>query len=316
MTDISIKRIDSKVKKKKRWKQFLPVYVMILPGLIYLLINNYFPMFGIIVAFKKLNFADGIFKSPWSGLDNFKFLFATNDAWVITRNTILYNVAFFIVGTIAAIAMAILINEIRSKIASKAYQSVTLLPYLISWVVVSYLGYAFLSSETGLINNSILEPSGKAPVNWYMDKTYWPLILILVNTWKGIGYSMIIYLASIVGISQDYYEAATIDGASKWRQIRYITLPLLKPTFITLFILSVGQIFRSDFGLFYQMPQNSGALYSVTRTLDVYVYQALLRNSDYGMSSAASFYQSVVGFILILAANFFIKKYNRESALF
>ncbi|RRJ64615.1 sugar ABC transporter permease [Paenibacillus oralis] len=305
-----------KVKKKKRWKQFLPVYVMILPGLLYLLINNYIPMFGVIIAFKKLNFSDGIFRSPWSGLDNFKFLFATNDAWVITRNTILYNVAFFIVGTIAAIAMAILINEIRSKFASKAYQSVTLLPYLMSWVVVSYLGYAFLSSETGLINNSILEPLGKDPINWYMDKTYWPLILILVNTWKGIGYSMIIYLASIVGISQDYYEAATIDGASKWKQIKHITIPLLKPTFITLFILSVGQIFRSDFGLFYQMPQNSGALYSVTRTLDVYVYQALLRNSDYGMSSAASFYQSIVGFILILAANFFIKKYNRDNALF
>lgn len=273
-------------------------------------------MFGVIIAFKKLNFSEGIFGSPWSGLNNFKFLFATNDAWVITRNTILYNVAFFIVGTIAAIAMAILINEIRSKFASKAYQSVTLLPYLMSWVVVSYLGYAFLSSETGLINNSILEPLGKDPINWYMDKTYWPLILILVNTWKGIGYSMIIYLASIVGISQDYYEAATIDGASKWKQIKHITIPLLKPTFITLFILSVGQIFRSDFGLFYQMPQNSGALYSVTRTLDVYVYQALLRNSDYGMSSAASFYQSIVGFILILAANFFIKKYNRDNALF
>ncbi|GJM74542.1 sugar ABC transporter permease [Paenibacillus macerans] len=290
--------------------------MMILPGLLYLLINNYIPMFGVIIAFKKLNFSEGIFGSPWSGLNNFKFLFATNDAWVITRNTILYNVAFFIVGTVAAIAMAILINEIRSKFASKAYQSVILLPYLMSWVVVSYLGYAFLSSETGLINNSILGPLGKDPINWYMDKSYWPFILILVNTWKGIGYSMIIYLASIVGISQDYYEAATIDGASKWKQIKHITIPLLKPTFITLFILSVGQIFRSDFGLFYQMPQNSGALYSVTRTLDVYVYQALLRNSDYGMSSAASFYQSIVGFILILAANFFIKKYNRDNALF
>lgn len=316
MTANGIKQLAVKEKKKKRWKQFIPVYVMILPGLLYLLINNYIPMFGVIIAFKKLNFSEGIFGSPWSGLNNFKFLFATNDAWVITRNTILYNVAFFIVGTVAAIAMAILVNEIRSKFASKAYQSVILLPYLMSWVVVSYLGYAFLSSETGLINNSILGPLGKDPINWYMDKTYWPFILILVNTWKGIGYSMIIYLASIVGISQDYYEAATLDGASKWKQIKHITIPLLKPTFITLFILSVGQIFRSDFGLFYQMPQNSGALYSVTRTLDVYVYQALLRNSDYGMSSAASFYQSIVGFILILAANFFIKKYNRDNALF
>ncbi|MDO3411922.1 ABC transporter permease subunit [Saccharibacillus sp. CPCC 101409] len=316
MTAIEVKRASAREKKKNRWKRYFPVYLMILPGLLYLLINNYIPMFGVIIAFKKLNFSEGIFGSPWNGLDNFKFLFATNDAWVITRNTILYNVAFFVIGTVSAITLAVLINEIRSKFASKAYQSLTLLPFLMSWVVVSYLGYAFLSSETGLINNSILQPLGKESINWYMDKTYWPLILILVNTWKGIGYSMIIYLASIVGINQDYYEAATIDGASKWKQIRHITLPLLKPTFITLFILAVGQVFRSDFGLFYQMPQNSGALYSVTRTLDVYVYQALLRNSDYGMSSAASFYQSIVGFVLILAANFFIKKYNRENALF
>ncbi|AIQ70320.1 sugar ABC transporter permease [Paenibacillus graminis] len=310
------KRDGSREKKKKRWKQIIPVYVMILPGLLYLLINNYIPMFGVIIAFKKLNFSEGIFRSPWNGMDNFKFLFATTDAWTITRNTLLYNIAFFVIGTVVAIAMAVLINEIRSKLASKAYQSLSLLPFLMSWVVVSYLTYAFLSSETGLINNSILEPLGRDKINWYMDKTYWPLILIIVNTWKSIGYSMIIYLASIVGINQDYYEAATIDGATKWKQIRHITLPLLKPTFLTLLILSIGQIFRSDFGLFYQIPQNSGALYSVTRTLDVYVYQALLRNSDYGMSSAASFYQSIVGFVLILAANFLIKKFNRESALF
>ncbi|MEI2396154.1 ABC transporter permease [Paenibacillus phytohabitans] len=314
MKNTGEKQLDKK--KIKRWKQYIPVYIMVLPGLLYMLINNYIPMFGVIIAFKKLNFSKGILGSDWNGLNNFKFLFATRDAWTITRNTLLYNVAFFIVGTILSVALAILINEIRSKFASKFYQSVALLPFLMSWVVVSYLGYAFLSSNTGLINNSILEPLGKDSINWYMDKTYWPLILIIVNTWKGIGYSMIIYLASIVGISQDYYEAATLDGASKWQQIKGITLPLLKPTVITLLILSVGQIFRSDFGLFYQMPQNSGALYSVTRTLDVYVYQALLKNSDYGMSSAASFYQSIVGFILIIAANQLIKKYNRENALF
>ena len=294
----------------------MPFYFMVLPGMVYLIINNYIPMFGVIIAFKRLNFRKGILGSPWVGLDNFKFLFGTKDAWIITRNTVFYNVAFFIIGTIVAVMLAILLNEVMSKVASKLYQTLILLPYLMSWVVVGYLGYAFLSAETGFINNSILQPLGIKSINWYQEKGYWPVILVLVNTWKTIGYSMIIYFSSVVGISQDYFEAARIDGAKKWQQIKHITLPLLKPTIIIMLILSVGQIFRSDFGLFYQIPQNSGALYETTRTLDVYVYQALMRNSDFGMSSAASFYQSIVGFILIVIANKIIKRYQTSSALF
>lgn len=301
---------------KMRLKRILPFYIMVLPGFLYLLINNYIPMFGITIAFKKLNFRKGIFGSEWCGFDNFKFLFATKDAWNITRNTILYNVAFFIIGTIVAVTLAILLNEVKNKFASKSYQTLILLPYLMSWVVVSYLAYAFLSAETGFINKSILGPLGIQSVNWYQEKGYWPYILVLVNTWKVVGYSMIIYLSSVVGISQDYYEAARIDGAGKWQQIKSITLPLLKPTIVTMFLLSVGQIFRSDFGLFYQIPRNSGALYETTRTIDVYVYQALMKNSDYGMSSAASVYQSIVGFILIIIANKIVKKYQSDSALF
>lgn len=316
MTDLSNKQSLTNKRKKIHWGHILPFYIMVLPGALYLLINNYIPMYGIIIAFKKLNFQKGILGSEWNGLNNFKFLFATKDAWTITRNTILYNVVFFIVGTIFAIALAILINEIRSKYATKLYQSLTLLPFLMSWVVVSYLAYAFLSAEVGLINKSILEPLGMDKINWYQEKKYWPFILVLVSTWKGIGYSMIIYLSSVVGISQDYYEAASLDGANKWQQIKMITLPLIKPTVITLFILSVGQIFRSDFGLFYQIPKNSGPLFDVTRTLDVYVYQALMKNSDYTMSSAASVYQSIVGFVLIIMANQIVKKYNKENALF
>lgn len=303
-------------KKKIRWKKLLPFYILALPGILYLLLNNYIPMFGILIAFKKMDYAKGIFGSDWCGLNNFKFLFGTKDAWSITRNTICYNIAFFLVGTTMAILLAILINEITAKKISKLYQTIILLPFLMSWVVVSYLAFAFLSSETGFINNSLLSFFGKKGINWYNSKEYWPFILVLVNTWKGVGYSMIIYLSSIVGISQDYFEAAKIDGASKLKQIRYITLPLLKPTIITLFIMSVGQVFRSDFGLFYQVTKNSGALYEYTRTIDVYVYQALMRNADYGMSSAASFYQSVVGFVLILIANGVIRKYQRSSALF
>ena len=304
--------------KKKRWnyKRILPFYLCILPGLIYLIVNNYIPMFGIIIAFKKLDFSKGIFGSDWCGLNNFRFLFATKDAFQITRNTILYNVAFFILGTVFAIMLAVFINEITRKNFSKFYQTIILLPYLMSWVIVGYLSYAFLSSETGYINNSILSFLGMENINFFQDTTWWPFILVFVYIWKNVGYSMIIYLSSIVGISSDYYEAARIDGASKWKQVRYITLPLLKPTIITLFILSVGQVFRSDFGLFYQVPRNSGALYSVTRTIDVYVYQALMKSSDYSMSSTASVYQSICGFILIIAANQLVRKYNRESALF
>ena len=304
------------MRTKIHWRQILPYYLMVLPGLAYLIINNYIPMFGILIAFKKMNYKKGIFGSDWVGLNNFKYLFRTKDAWSITRNTLMYNVAFFIIGTVLAIFLAIMINELTNKKASKLYQTVILLPFLMSWVVVSYLVFAFLSSENGLVNHSIMPLLGKESVNWYGDKKYWPFILVLVNTWKGIGYSMIIYISSLVGISQDYYEAATIDGASKWEQIRYITLPLLKPTVITLFIMSVGQIFRSDFGLFYQVTRNSGLLYDYTRTIDVYVYQALMKNSDYAMSSAASVYQSVVGFVLIVAANRIVKRYQASMALF
>lgn len=282
----------------------------------YLFVNNYLPMFGIVIAFKDMNYTKGIFGSDWCGLDNFKFLFRTRDAWSITRNTICYNIAFFIIGTVMAMILVIAMNEIYSKRASKTYQTLILLPYLMSWVVISYLVFAFLSGENGFLNKSLFPLLGLKPVNWYQDKAYWPYILILINTWKNVGYSMIIYFSSIVGISQDYYEAARIDGASKWRQIRYITLPLLKPTVITLFILNVGQVFRSDFGLFYQVTRNSGPLYEYTRTIDVYVYQALMKNADYGMSSAASVYQSICGFILIMVANWIVKKYQDSSALF
>ena len=256
----------AKLRKKKKilWKRILPFYFMVIPGLIYLIIDKYIPMFGVLIAFKKLNFMKGIWKSDWCGLDNFKFLFKSNDAWIITRNTILYNVAFFVVSTVISITLAILLNEVRSKKASKVYQTIVLLPYLMSWVVISYIVYAYLSADTGLINNSILEPLGKKAIAWYQDAKFWPFILIFVNTWKVVGYNMIIYLSGIVGISQDYYEAARLDGATKWQQISKITLPLLKPTVLTLMLLMVGMIFRSDFGLFYQIPRNSGVLYPVT----------------------------------------------------
>lgn len=308
----------TKRSSKKGWKQFLrylPLYIMALPGLAYLFINNYMPLPGLILAFKNFNARKGIYGSDWAGFSNFKYLFQTKDAFIITRNTLLYNLTFIVINTIAAIAVAIILAELTGRI-KKLYQSAILLPFLISAVIVSYLVFAFLSTENGFINNSILKPLGIDGISWYTEKKYWPFILVLVNLWKTVGYSCIIYLATIIGFDRAYYEAAIIDGANKRQQITQITLPLLKPTIIMLTLLSIGRIFYSDFGLFYQVPQNSGALYSVTNTIDTYVYRGLLELGDIPMTSAAGLYQSLVGFILVLSANLIVSKLDPDNALF
>lgn len=305
-----------KQKKRRRWGKIIAIYLMILPGMLYFIINNYLPMYGITIAFRKLNYKLGIFNSPWCGIDNFKFLFASGNMGNAIRNTILYNVAFIIIGTVFPIVVAILFNEIRNKMAKKFYQTAVLLPYLMSMVVVSYLAFAFLSADNGFVNKSIIEPLTGNVISFYQEQKYWPFILIFINQWKGIGFSMILYLSSILGISPDYYEAARVDGATKWQQIRYITLAFLKPTVIMMFIMSVSKIFYSDFGLFYQIPKNSGTLYPVTQTIDTYVYNALMNQNNISMSSAASVLQSIIGFILILTANGIIKKVSNENALF
>lgn len=311
--------MKSKAKKdkklKKRLIRYIPLYIMALPGLLYLFINNYMPLPGLVLAFKKYNAKKGIFGSANVGFKNFKYLFATKDAFVITRNTILYNVVFIIVNTVLAVFVAILLAEMTSKL-KKTYQIIILLPFMISMVIVSYLVFGFLSNDNGFLNNTILKALGKEPVQWYMQKQYWPFILVFVNAWKVIGYNCIIYLSTILGIGRSIYESASIDGAGKWTQIAKITIPLLKPTIIMMTLLAVGRIFYSDFGLFYQVPQNQGALFSVTNTIDTYVYRGLLELGDMSMASAAGLYQSVVGFICILAANLIVRKLDPESALF
>ena len=299
-----------------RVRHNIPLYLMFLPGAIYLLINNYIPMAGLVIAFKQVNWNKGILKSPWVGFSNFEYLFKTKEAWNITRNTLGYNIIFIILGTVIAIAVAILLNEITSMMLKKTYQTVILLPYLISMVVVSYLVYAMLSSENGFVNLSILRPLGKQEISWYTESKYWPAILIIIYIWKTFGYNCILYYATLVGIDRGYYEAAVIDGASRWQQIRHITLPELVPTIITLTLMSIGKIFYSDFGLFYQVPMDSGPLYDVTNTIDTYVYRGLIRLNNVGMSSAAGFYQSIVGFVLVMLANFTVRKISKENALF
>ena len=302
-------------KRSINWRRYLPLYLILLPGGIYLIINNYLPMAGTVVAFKKYNFQKGIFGSEWNGLKNFIFLFKTKDAWIITRNTICYNLAFIILGTAAAITVAVLLSEIKAVRARKTYQTLILLPFLVSIVVVSYIVYGFLSTEYGFVNHT-LQNMGKDKISWYSNPTWWPLILILVNLWKNIGYNCVLYYATLMGIDSSYYEAAVVDGASRWQRIRYITLPALAPTICILTLMSVSKIFYSDFGLFYQVPMNSGPLIDVTNTIDTYVYRGLMETNNIGMSAAAGLYQSLVGFLLVMLANWAVRRQNEESALF
>ena len=244
------------------------------------------------------------------------FFSKPKNAWIMTRNTLLYNTAFIIIGTVAAILVAILMCELGEKKRVKFYQAVMLLPNLLSWVVIGFIAYAFLNADTGFINNTFLRWLGLDPVAWYSTPGAWPIILVIVNLWKNIGYQSIIFMAAISGIDKSLFEAAAIDGASKLRQIRSITLPLLKPTIITLTLMSVGRIFYSDFGLFYQVPQNSGAIFATTQTIDTYVYRGLMELNNVGMSAAAGLYQSIVGFVLVLIANQIVRKLDADNALF
>ncbi len=302
-------------KRNLQYRKWVPIILMGLPGLIYLIINNYVPLYGLIIAFKNYNYSLGITGSEWCGFKNFEYLFKNDAAWIITRNTLAYNIAFIILKIILGIAVAIFLNEVRSKRSKKFYQTVILLPYLMSMVVVSYLAYAFLGDRTGLIN-SLLNALGKPSITFYMSKQYWPFILTFVYLWRQVGYGSILFLATLVGIDDTYYEAAELDGASKWKQIHYVTLPLLKPTTIMVATMSVGNIFRSDFGLFYQIPRNQGLLYNVTDTIDTYVFRALLQDGNIGLSSAAAFYQSIVCFVTIIIFNYVIRKSSSEDALF
>lgn len=294
--------------------------LMALPATLWFLFFSYLPMFGVVIAFKQYRYSrDGfwasIIESKWVGLKNFQFLFSTNDAYIITRNTLMYNLVFIIAGLVLSVAMAIVLSEIANKKMAKLYQTGMFLPYFLSWVIVGYFVFSFLSFDKGLLNH-LITSFGGTPIQWYNDKTYWPLILVLVNLWKSVGYSSVVYLAAIMGIDKSLYEAAMIDGASKWQQIVHITLPLLKPLMTILTLLAIGRIFYADFGLFYQVPRDSGTLYSVTNVIDTYVYRGLKTTGEIGMSTAAGLYQSVVGFILVMVSNYIVRKFDKENALF
>ncbi|MFD3259716.1 ABC transporter permease [Paenibacillus lentus] len=294
--------------------------LMVLPGALWFLFFSYLPMLGTVIAFKQYRFhRDGfwasIVNSKWVGWDNFKFLFSTNDAYIITRNTLLYNLAFIFIGLILSVLLAIVLSEIVNKRLAKIYQTGMFLPYFLSWVIVGYFAFSFLSSERGLLNQ-VFKGFGMDPIQWYADPKYWPFIIILVYLWKAVGYNSVVYLAAIMGIDRSLYEAAMIDGANKWQQIRRITVPMLAPIITIMTLLAVGKIFYADFGLFYQVPRNSGSLYAVTNVIDTYVYRGLKTTGEIGMSTAAGLYQSIVGFTLVMTSNYIVRKFDKDNALF
>ncbi|MCC3372158.1 sugar ABC transporter permease [Cohnella sp. REN36] len=303
------------------WQKYGIFYLMMAPALVVLIINNYIPMIGGLIAFKNMTYASPSFfqnfmDSPWVGWDNFHYMFTSSDAWRITRNTILYNAVFIVMNLIVGVSFALMFNAMRNRRQAKLHQTIMFLPYFLSMIILSYLVYAFLNPDIGIMNRFILPWFGAQPIDWFSDPKWWPVILPIVNTWKGIGYYAVIYLAAIVGIDNEYYEAAHMDGATKWRQVWSITIPLIRPVIIIMTLLQIGRIFYADFGLFFQVTRNAGALYDTTLVIDTYVYQGFLVTGDIGMSSAAGLYQAVIGFILVLTANLIVRRISKDDALF
>lgn len=303
-------------------KKTLMLLSMVAPGALWLLLLRYLPMGGIILAFKNYKiypkdptFLNNLIHSKWVGLDNFKFLFTTGDSWVMIRNTLAYNIVFIILGVIIPVAFAVMMSELSKKFVAKTYQTLMFFPYFLSWVVVSYFLNAFIDAQYGLIPMA-QRAAGETAISWYTTPGPWPYIILFANLWKNVGYSTVLYLAAITGIDQTQYEAAAIDGASKWQQILHVTLPNLRTMIAILFILNVGKIFNADFGLFWNVPMQNGALFSVTQVIDTYIYRVLMNTGNIGQSTAAGLLQNIVGFICIIGANAVVKKIDSDSTLF
>lgn len=298
-----------------RMKSKKTLLFMIAPAVLYFLLFSYVPMAGIVLAFKQYRYDLGILGSPWVGFENFKFFFMTGDAFRVTRNTMLYNAAFILINNVLQIAAAIFMAEIGSKLFRKTAQTLMFLPYFLSWVVVGAVAYNLFNYEHGTVN-TLLRMLHIPEIDIYTTPEYWTYILVFFSAWKTIGYGAVFYMASILSIDRETYEAAEIDGANVFQRIRFITLPSLRPTITILILLAIGGIFRGDFGLFYQLVGNNGLLYQTTDVIDTYVYRSLLVNNEIGMSSAIGFYQSILCFVTIMLTNFLVRKSDKDNALF
>lgn len=308
------------MKKFKKWLANLwrdkTLVVMALPAVVLMILFNYVPMSGLILAFKKFDYSLGLYGSPWNGLENFKHLFLMGDTyWRITRNTVGYYLLFTAFETIFSVALAIGINELVFKKIGKYTHSVMIMPTFISYVAVTYIVQALLDYNTGMINNMIASGGGDK-INFYMQAKMWPLILLIVDIWKQVGYNSVLYLSALSGIDQGLYESASLDGASAWKKLRYITLPMLVPVITIRLLLGLGNVMHSETGIFYQVTRNTGALYKTTQVLDSYVLNSIMTASNYGVTAATTFYQSVIGFILLVVVNKIVRKMSPESALF
>ena len=293
------------------WKNRAHI-VMALPAFLILLFIMYVPMGGLVMAFKKFDYTLGIFSSPWCGLDNFKFLVQSWKTFVnMTKNTVLYYLLFTVVGTLLNVTLAIAIDQMRMKKLAKVSQTLMIIPVFISYAAVQFIVYAFISKDTGLINNAL-----DMNISFYSKAGYWPWILLITKIWKDTGYGSVLYMSVLAGIDTSLYEAADIDGANKWQQIWHITIPSLIPMVTVMLLLSVGNVMRSDTGLFYQVTRNNGILYSTTQVIDSYVLGQIFKSSNFGFPAATSFFQSVVGLLLMLVANFTVRKIEPENALF
>ncbi|MFD2332793.1 ABC transporter permease [Cohnella sp. GCM10020058] len=291
------------------------LYIMFVPIVVYFLLFAYLPMAGIIVAFKNYDYSGGIWHSPWSGWSNFEYFFKSGKAWLVTRNTLLYNIAFLACYTFFSMLIAILISEMRGKWLKKSVQSFMLLPYFVSWVIVAAFAYNLFNYEYGVVN-TLIKHFGGQPLDIYGTPVYWYFLLPLFYVWKWVGFGSILYLAAIMGIDQECYEAATIDGATVWQKIRYITLPLLIPTMIILVLLGLGRVLRGEFDMFYQLIGSNSMLMDSTDIVDTLVFRSIVSTPDFGLASAAGFYQSILCFVIILAANWTVKMYNKDYSLF
>ena len=289
--------------------------MMLIPAFLYFFIFSYLPMSGAIVAFKSYNFREGIFGSPWVGFSNFEYFFKSGQAWTVTRNTILYNVGFIVVNTVLQMGLAIFISEIGGKYFKKVTQTAMFLPYFISWVVVGMIAYNFLNVDYGTVN-TILNKLGMESINFYGTKWVWPIIITAFCAWKNVGYGTVLYLAAIMGIDQEIYEAAQIDGANIFQRIFKVTIPCLVPTLIILTLLSIGNIFRGDFQMFYQLVGNNGPLFPITDVIDTFTFRSLIQSGEVGMSAAAGLYQSIFCFITIIITNKIVKSYDKDYSLF
>lgn len=313
MTDRS--RIRKKIRKRKNWKENVQLLSLAMPTILLLGVFAYWPMFGVVLAFKDYKVPKGIWGSPWVGFKNFEFFLKSQDAWRVTRNTLGLNLMFIVVGIVCGVVFALIMFEVKRARQVKIYQTVSIIPSFLSWVAVGYIVYALLDPTKGVVNQ-VIEFFGGTQIAWYSEPKYWPVILLITKTWQSVGLGSIIYYAALMGVDSELYEAAEIDGAGKLQKTWFVSLPQIVPIIIIMGILDIGKIFRADFGLFYNVTRDVGALYSTTDVIDTYVFRSLMSQGNIGMSSAVGLFQSIICFVTLMLTNAIVRRVSPENSLF